>query len=32
MTVNLKTAFKSLVEEAKWMDVATKTTAREKVQ
>jgi len=31
MAVNLKRAFKSLVEEANWMDVTTKATAKEKV-
>ena len=31
MAVNLKRAFKSLVEGANWMDVTTKATAKEKV-
>ena len=30
MIANLKTAFKPLVDEASWMDSATKATAREK--
>lgn len=31
MIANLKTAFKALVDEASWMDSATKAIAREKV-
>ena len=31
MVVNLKRSFKSLMEEANWMEVSTKATANEKV-
>lgn len=31
MIANLKTAFKTLVDDATWMDSATKSIAREKV-
>ena len=32
MVANLKRAFKSLVDEANWMDTTTKATAKDKVK